>query len=285
MQITRISALYNRFRRHFFSNVNIARIAILFLLLTSIIGGWFILRRPISLFIDNFRLITGKPLPQLSGRTNLVLLGTGGEGHEGPDLADTVIFISIKLDTGQATLISIPRDVWVPSMRAKINSAYHYGFEKQATPGGLLLAKSAVSESVGQPVHFVVKIDFSAFVKAIDILGGIDINIDRSFTDDQYPIPGKENDACGGDPQTKCRYETLSFSDGPQHMDGSEALKFVRSRRWKCSLRRCWPSISVRIVRKRASRSSVPLGPPVNFTGRVNSTGGSNGAPIFCSSA
>ena len=230
MQITRITSLYNRFRRRFFSNVHFARISLLLISLVVILLGWFILRQPTSRFLDNLQLLTGKPLPQTLGRTNLVLLGIGGQGHTGPNLADTIIFISIKLDTGQATLISIPRDLWVTSLRAKINTSYYYGFEKQATSGGLLLAKSAISESLGQPIHFAMVVDFSAFVRAIDILGGVDINIDRSFTDSLYPIPGKEEDPCNGDIETKCRYETVSFTAGPQHLDGNLALKYARSR-------------------------------------------------------
>jgi anionic cell wall polymer biosynthesis LytR-Cps2A-Psr (LCP) family protein len=61
-------------------------------------------------------------------------------------------------------------------------------------------------------------------------LGGIDITIDRSFDDFKYPIAGKENDLCDGDPEYMCRYEHLRFDAGPQHMDGFTALKFVRSR-------------------------------------------------------
>jgi anionic cell wall polymer biosynthesis LytR-Cps2A-Psr (LCP) family protein len=230
MQISRISALYNRVRRRFFSHPGLARIIILIFLLVFVLVGWVAIRHPVSRIFGNLQLIAGKPLVQNSGRTNIVILGTGGDGHEGPDLADTIIFVSIKLDTGKTTLISIPRDLWVPSLRAKINTAYHYGFEKQATAGGLLLAKSAVSESLEQPVHYAIKVDFSVFVRAIDLMGGLDVNVDRGFTDRMYPIPGKESDPCDGDPETKCRYEVISFASGPQHMDGQTALKFVRSR-------------------------------------------------------
>ena len=230
MQISRILILYNRFRRRFFSDPVPARVITFVGLVLFLAVAWFFLQRPAVRILENFKLVTGDPLPQTSGRTNLIILGTGGDGHEGPDLADTIIFVSINLDTGKAVLISIPRDVWVASLRAKINTAYHYGYQKQATSGGLLLAKSAVSESIGQPVHFAVKLDFSSFVTAIDILGGIDIDVEHEFTDDKYPVPGKENDLCDGDPDTRCRYEIVHFSAGTQHMDGASALKFVRSR-------------------------------------------------------
>ena len=54
--------------------------------------------------------------------------------------------------------------------------------------------------------------------------------IPKAFTDSQYPIAGKENDACGGDATFACRYKTVQFQAGSQHMDGKTALMYVRSR-------------------------------------------------------
>ena len=94
----------------------------------------------------------------------------------------------------------------------------------------MILAKSTVEEIVGLPVHYALVIDFSGFKEIIDVLGGIEVDVERSFVDEKYPIPGKENDECEGDPEFKCRYETLSFEKGKVTMDGETALKFVRSR-------------------------------------------------------
>jgi anionic cell wall polymer biosynthesis LytR-Cps2A-Psr (LCP) family protein len=73
-------------------------------------------------------------------------------------------------------------------------------------------------------------IDFSGFKKIIDAVGGIDIEVEKGFVDKEYPISGKENDFCGGDPKYACRYETVQFERGLQHMDGEKAFKYVRSR-------------------------------------------------------
>jgi LCP family protein required for cell wall assembly len=148
----------------------------------------------------------------------------GGDGHEGGDLTDSMLVVSLDLMGGNATIISIPRDIWVPSMEAKINTAYHYGNEKRAG-GGLDLAKSAVSETLGVPVHYAVALDFQGFVKAIDALGGIDVTVDQTFDDYKYPIPGKET----AEPES-ARYEHIHFDAGLMHMDGTTALKFARSR-------------------------------------------------------
>ena len=164
-----------------------------------------------------------------NGRVNFLLLGISGGDHQGNDLTDTMIFVSLDKKTADLALFSLPRDIWLGSLQAKINSAYHYGEEKEKG-GGFKLAKQAVSELVGQPVHYSVLIDFDGFVKIIDLLEGIKIKVDRSFDDYQYPISGKENDDCQGDKEYKCRYEHLHFDAGLQLMDGQTALKFVRSR-------------------------------------------------------
>jgi len=181
-------------------------------------------------------------------RVNILLLGVGGGTHDGPDLTDTMIFVSADLTNKKVTLVSIPRDLWIPELKQKINTAYTLGEEKQKG-GGLMLAKATVSHLLNQQIDYAVKIDFNGFVKAVDMVGGLDITVDNTLDDYQYPIEGKENDSCGHNdteiaslsaqleaasvmPQDSfpCRYEHLHFDKGLQKMDGITALKFVRSR-------------------------------------------------------
>ncbi|MBI3379514.1 LCP family protein [Candidatus Gottesmanbacteria bacterium] len=169
------------------------------------------------------------PLKKYLGRTNIILLGIGGGQHEGGDLTDAMIFFSIDYQKKDIVEVSVPRDLWSVTLKDKINTAYHYGEEKKKG-GGLILAKAIVEEIVGQPVHYAWLIDFSGFKKLIDLVGGVDIDVKNPFIDKEYPIESKENDFCGGDPTFACRYETLKFDGGLQHMDGEKALKFVRSR-------------------------------------------------------
>lgn len=163
-------------------------------------------------------------LNTLDRRINLVLLGVGGDGHAGSDLTDSIIFISLNVDTKKALLVPIPRDIWIDSMKAKINTAYHYGNERREDGGGDLI-KSAVAEVVGVPVQYVVVLDFAGFEKAIDAVGGVDIQVERSFDDYLYPIPGQED----AEPESD-RYTHLSFTAGQTHMNGQTALQFARSR-------------------------------------------------------
>lgn len=163
-------------------------------------------------------------LKSTSNRTNVLLLGIGGDGHEGGDLTDSILLASFNLADNKVNLISIPRDLWVISMQAKVNTAYHYGNEQREN-GGRDLAKSAVAEILGIPVHYSVVLDFQGFVRAIDIVGGVDVNVERTFDDYKYPIPGMET----AEPES-ARYEHIHFDAGPAHLDGAMALKFARSR-------------------------------------------------------
>jgi LCP family protein required for cell wall assembly len=80
------------------------------------------------------------------------------------------------------------------------------------------------------PIQYSVLIDFSGFKNVIDLMGGITVHVSQTFTDTQYPIPGKEHYTCPGDPTNQCDYETVHFDAGTQRMDGNTALIYVRSR-------------------------------------------------------
>lgn len=164
-------------------------------------------------------------LPLSSGQSqtlNLLLLGENGAGGSGADLTDTIIFASLNGQTKKAVFVSIPRDLWIKEIQAKINTVYHYG--------GNDLAKKTIEEILGQKIDYVLVVNFDSFEKLIDLLGGIEVDVKNSFDDYKYPIAGREDDLCDGDKELKCRYEHLHFDVGRQFMDGKTALKFVRSR-------------------------------------------------------
>lgn len=160
---------------------------------------------------------------------NILFLGIAGVDRDGPNLSDSIVVISYNLKTNRLTTISIPRDVWSDALHDKINSAYAYG-EAKKKGAGFILAKAEIESIIGQPIHYAVALDFDQFEKLINFLNGVDVNVENSFIDKEFPITGKENDLCNNDPDYKCRYETISFMKGLAHMDGGTALKFVRSR-------------------------------------------------------
>lgn len=166
---------------------------------------------------------------QTDDRTNILLLGIAGGDHDGPELTDTIMVFSFHKPTLSVSLLSLPRDIWLDSLKDKINSAYYYGEIKGNS--GFSLAKMSTEEVVGIPLHYAVLVDFDGFKNVIDIIGGIDVFVQHAFTDELFPIPGKENDLCNGDLQFLCRYERVVFEQGLQHMNGEMALKYVRSRK------------------------------------------------------
>lgn len=186
-------------------------------------------------------------LQQTNGKTNILLLGIGGGTHDGPDLTDTIILASIDVKANKVSLISVPRDLWIPDLKGKINTAYSDG-EDNDQHKGLSTAKSVVGEVLGQPIHYGVRIDFGGFEKAVDEVGGLDVNVAGTLDDYHYPIEGQEDATCGHSPADidafvattsadqalwdffPCRYKHLHFDPGVQQMDGTTALQFVRSR-------------------------------------------------------
>lgn len=192
-------------------------------------GSW--LKRPfstISTLAD-----PASALQKIDGRTNILILGKGNQEHEAADLTDTIMVVSIRLEDQRVNIISIPRDIWIDSMRAKINTAYYYGQQKNSDGGGAVLIKDAVYQVTGLPIQYAIVVDFDGFVKAIDLVGGIDVEVERSFTDEKYPLEGENGDRSEGEEGLevdKGQYETVKFEEGWQKMDGETALKYSRSR-------------------------------------------------------
>jgi len=156
-------------------------------------------------------------------RTNILLLGVPGENYSGPSLTDTIILLSVNPAHKDLVLVSVPRDIWIGSFQTKINTLYELG--------GLDLLKREVNNILGlESIDLTVVFDFEGFKKAIDLVGGLEVEVEHAFDDFKYPIVGRENDDCQGDLEYKCRYEHLHFDKGPTFMDGELALKFARSR-------------------------------------------------------
>jgi LCP family protein required for cell wall assembly len=182
-----------------------------------------------------------------TGNINVLILGRGGGTHEGPDLTDTIMLAMINPSKKRIDIVSIPRDIWIPEIKGKINKAYSIGQKKDGQ--GLLMARAVVEKVTGQNIDYAFVIDFSGFVNLVDHLGGIDVVVSRTFDDYAYPIEGKEDDPCGKTEDEiaslsaeistgsatesesfPCRYKHLHFDQGSVHMTGIQALEFSRSR-------------------------------------------------------
>lgn len=180
--------------------------------------------------VSPFQLLFNQPSPDTTdGRTNILILGKPDIVSYGPNLTDSIIFLSYDHEQNKAIMIGLPRDIWSPTLQDKINSAYAYG-EEQKEGGGPELAKTEIEALLNKPIHYTAVITFSHFEELIDALGGVEVQVENSFRDTQFPILGKEEDECFGDLNYECRYQTVSFEKGLTLMDGETALQFVRSR-------------------------------------------------------
>lgn len=129
-----------------------------------------------------------------NNRLNILLLGIGGLGHDGPNLTDTIMLVSYNLNNQEADLISLPRDLWLDKYQAKVNALYQIGLNKGE---GLKLPQEEIGNILGAEIPYTFRLDFDGFVKAVDLIKGIDILVERSFEDSLYPLDGREADMCG----------------------------------------------------------------------------------------
>lgn len=141
-------------------------------------------------------------------RLLVLFLGTD-EKAEGGTRADTIMLLSLDVKTGEAGVLSIPRDtrVWIPSRQRweRVNAAYAHG--------GASMAMEAVSQLVGMPVPYYVHTDFEGFEQIVDLLGGVEINVARrmQYVDNAQGLQ-------------------IDIAPGLQVLNGEKALHFVRYR-------------------------------------------------------
>lgn len=213
-KIPRDPSLPPRFR---WNSPMLVSIAIIVLLITGTIKALS------SINVGVFLKAAGSDLKTDSyGHTNFLLLGTGGEGHDGADLTDTIIVASLDQEKQTVSMVSIPRDFYVDDDlvgSSRINEVYFNAknhFESDVR--GLNHLKEKIEVMMGLPVHYWVKIDFKGFKELVDALGGIDINLQEGIYDPTYPKDGTY------------LFEPFSISAGQHHLDGETALKVARSR-------------------------------------------------------
>lgn len=167
------------------------------------------------------------------GRVNILMLGKGGEGHEAPDLTDTILVASINPIQKEAAIVSIPRDLYVQPNGGgytKINAVYanaknnelantNYNDPERnnkAEKAGMQAIQDEVSKVLGIPIHYDAMVDFTGFKEAIDTVGGVDLNAPEAVEEYMY-IEGYGP------------YH-LDVQPGQQHFDGFRGLAYSRSR-------------------------------------------------------
>ena len=160
-------------------------------------------------------------------RVNILLLGVDRRPDEGSGAltrTDTMMILTFDPFSKTSGLLSIPRDTWVPIpirpglvLQDRINTATVYGEVYKYPGGGLELVRDTVQYNLGVHIHYYVMVDFDAFRKLIDTLGGIDVDVPVPLADNFYPTENYD-------------IKRIYFPAGLQHLDGERALQYARSR-------------------------------------------------------
>ncbi|WP_420631294.1 LCP family protein [Candidatus Leptofilum sp.] len=175
-------------------------------------------------------LVPGQPTPTLiptsepwagEDRVNILLMGIDRRpGEAFISRTDTMMLVSLDPATETASILSIPRDLYVliPGHgRDRINTAFVYGSAGNNPVGGAALAMQTVEYNLGVPVNHYVLVDFTAVINGINALGGIDVNVPVAINDPTYP-------------DMNYGFDPLFIPAGLNHFDGAMALKYARTR-------------------------------------------------------
>ncbi|MBP8250790.1 MAG: LCP family protein [Herpetosiphon sp.] len=164
---------------------------------------------------------------------NILVVGVDIRENESDARTDTIIVVHVDPAKQWASMTSIPRDTCaaipgftMPNACERINAAYEYGYDRaieqrQSEPsiGGMALTRDTVQKLLGIKIDHIVQVDFKGFKKIVDSIGGISINVQKPLWDASYPSDDNDNGLI-----------RLYIPAGYQHMDGTTALRYARSR-------------------------------------------------------
>jgi LCP family protein required for cell wall assembly len=168
------------------------------------------------------------------GRLNVLLIGADRRPGQHSYNTDTLIVASVDPKTGQVAMFSLPRDtvgiplpnsaarsVFGPTWNRKINALYNQARARpDLFPGGKRSGYQGLKDTLGDlyglDIQYFVEVDFTGFRKVVDALGGVTVNVQLPVVDDDYPT-------------SKGRIRVY-IPTGVDHMNGTEALVYARSR-------------------------------------------------------
>lgn len=148
-------------------------------------------------------------------RINILFLGIPGEGNNAPNLTDSIILASIKPDTNEFALLSIPRDllIYLPNenIYTKINALFSMN-EKNPE-----LIEEKITEITGQKISHYAVLDISAVEKIVDRLGGLNVYVKKDIYDTSFPTANFGT-------------EVFKVEKGWRYFDGKTVQKYLRTR-------------------------------------------------------
>lgn len=211
------------------------------------------------------------------GRVNILLLGIGGPEHQGPDLTDTIVVLSVDPVNNTASMLSVPRDLWVKQpvnyfgAQQKINAAYesgkyHYlghldssGANAAAVKTGFDSIDQVIKTTLDVKVNYHMLVNFRAFRQAVDTVGGITVNVPTQLYD---PTMAWEN-----------HWNPVLAPAGVQQMDGVKALLYARSRETTSDFARSQRQRQILLALKDKVLDLGTLSNPAKIDGLLNAFG------------
>jgi LCP family protein required for cell wall assembly len=162
-------------------------------------------------------------------RLNILVVGIDKTPQRTATLTDSMMVASIDPVGETVTLVSLPRDLVRVPLGAgnvfgpKLNSLMAYADRHPETfpKGGMRALEDAVGALLGIEIHYYAQIDFFGFVKLVDAVGGVDVNVTNGFYDETY-------DGIGVNPEGILGW---GVEVGPNHFNGWEALAYSRARK------------------------------------------------------
>ncbi len=159
-------------------------------------------------------------------RVNILLIGVDSTPTRTTALTDTMMVASLDPVGRTVSLVSVPRDlIGVPlgdgnNFGPKLNSLMSYAdtHRKEFPQGGKRALEDAVGALLGIRIQYQATLDFAGFVKMIDAVGGVDVDVKDAFDDPTYDGYGLNR-------------QGWSVTAGPHHFDGLNALAYARSRK------------------------------------------------------
>lgn len=152
------------------------------------------------------------------GRVNIIVLGVGDPGHDGQNLSDTIMVISLDQTSQTAAMLSIPRD-----LRVSIPGYYFAKINQANALGGPVLAEQTVSNTLNLPINYYMVANFSALSQLVDAVGGLDVAVKYRLSDPGYPCANDQYRSCG-----------LDIKAGNYIMNGATVLEYTRCRKGTC---------------------------------------------------
>lgn len=141
-------------------------------------------------------------------------------------LTDTIILLQLDLLNNQIKTIALPRDLYHSAYQTRINALYYYGLENNPN-NPLDFPTQALSELTGIDINHTLLIEIDALEQLIDLVGGVEINIEEGFTDPLFP---RKNVDVSIETNPDILYESIVFEKGLEKMDGNRAMQYMRSR-------------------------------------------------------